>query len=75
MSQERYEELDNKIKRECSITKERWLNEKCVQAEQPEGRDTREMHNIIREITGKNIAYTEEIIKSRDGLLLTDGMK
>ena len=31
------------------------------------------MHNIIREITGKKRAYRGEIIKSRDGNLLTDG--
>ena len=72
VNQEIYRQLDREIKRECKITKERWLNEKCLQAEELDGRDTREMYNIIREITGKKRAYRGEIIKSRDGNLLTD---
>ena len=72
VNKEIYRQLDNEIKTECSIMKEKWLNEKCLQAEQLEGRDTREMHNIVREISGKKRAYRGEIIKSRDGNLLTD---
>ena len=41
MNQKRYRELDNEIKRECSFTKEIWLNKKCVQVEQLEGRYTK----------------------------------
>ena len=53
VNQKIYRLLDKDIKRVCSNTKERWLKEKYEQAEQLEGRDTREMHKIIREITGK----------------------
>ena len=40
-----------------------------MQVEQLERRDARETYDIIREITGKKIAYRGEIIKSRDGNL------
>ena len=43
--------------------KERLLNEKCLEAERMEGQNTREMFDIIREITGNKRAYRGEIIK------------
>ena len=30
VNQERYRQLNNEIKRDCSVTKERWLNKKCA---------------------------------------------
>ena len=71
-NRERYNILDREIKQECIRKKEKWLNEKCLHAEQMEGRDSREMFDIIREITGKKRAYRGEIIKDRDANLLTD---
>ena len=44
-----------------------------MQAEQLKGRDSKEMFEIITEITGKKRAYRGEIIKDTNGNLLTEG--
>ena len=56
----RYQQLDNENKRKWSITNERWPHEKSMQAKQLEGRETGEIHNIIRSYTGKKRAHKGE---------------
>ena len=68
----RYQRLDQEIKRDCNREKEKWLTEKCIQVEQLEGRDPKAMFETIRDITGERRPFREEIIKYRDGSILTD---
>jgi hypothetical protein len=71
-SEQRYTEMDRKIKQLCTKRKEEWLEEKCNLMEQLERTDSRMVAEKIREITGKKRTTRSTIIKDKRGNILTE---
>ena len=69
---ERYRILDEAIKWDCTRERESFLGQKCTELELLDGRDTRAMFEIVREITGEKRAFRGEIVTDRGGNILTD---
>ena len=72
VSQERYKEMDRRIKVACKIRKEEWLGEKCEEVEALERIDSRLMAEKIREITGEKRTGRSTVIKSSEGEILME---
>ena len=62
-----YKALDKEIREDCSIAKDRWLNEQCTEVERLEKIDTQVMHNKIKEMTGGSRKKTGNTIKKKNG--------
>jgi len=69
---DKYTELDKKIKTECNKAKERWINSQCQKIENNRYTDTKCMHQRIKEVTGQKSTPKSGCIKSKTGDILMD---
>ena len=68
-----YKELNKEIRNKCNEAKEIWLNNKCAQIEANSRYCTKDMHDEIRELTGKRKSCPQNgCIRTNDGSMLTD---
>ncbi|GFO02835.1 hypothetical protein PoB_002934000 [Plakobranchus ocellatus] len=54
-NKEKYEQIHKKVQEKCNMSKENWINEKCIEIEQQQKHAPQTMCRNIEEITGKNI--------------------
>ena len=70
---DQYKELNKVIRNKCNEAKEIWLNNKCAQIEANSRFCTKDMHDEIRELTGKRKSCLKSgCIRAKDGSMLTD---
>ena len=54
---EKCKELSRRIRKKCNKEKEKWLNNKCGKIEKLKNKDARNVHQEIKEITGKKNCF------------------
>ncbi|XP_030754464.1 uncharacterized protein LOC115881196 [Sitophilus oryzae] len=71
--QDKYNEINRSIKRKILEAKEKWIQEKCEEAERlHQLHDSFNFHRKIKEITGENKRNTLTSIKNRQGTTILD---
>ena len=68
----KYKMLAKQIKKKCNEAKEKWLNEQCLEIEAKQNRDSKYIHEKIKEVSGKRGISNTGCIKSKDGNILMD---
>ena len=68
-----YKDINKEIKKKCNEAKEEWLKEQCKEIEQNQNKDSKYMHNKIKEVSGHKLkSNSPSCIKSKDGTLLME---
>ncbi|GFO19100.1 hypothetical protein PoB_004560500 [Plakobranchus ocellatus] len=69
----KYKDLNRNIKTKCNAAKEEWINQQSQEIEQKLNIDSKFMHSIIKDVSGKKIKCSSPgCIKSKDGTMLME---
>lgn len=71
-NEEKYTELNSKIKEECIKAKEEWIEKQCDEVHQLEKRNPKAMYEKIKELTGGKRPTRSSTIKNKEGKILME---
>ena len=69
-NEQKYSEICKLSKKKCNEAKEKWINDQCIEIEKQTVKDSKYMHQKIKEVTGKNPSSRTGYLKSKDGQIL-----
>ena len=69
-NEQKYSEICKFVKKKCNEAKEKWINDQCIEIEKQTDKDSKYMHQKIKEVTGKNPLSKTGCLKSKDGQIL-----
>ena len=67
-----YKLLHKLIKKKCNEAKEQWLNQQCQDIETNVLKDSKFVHDKIKDVSGKKACSSSGCIKAKDGSILMD---
>ena len=65
--EDKYKRIDKQIKRKCNKAKEEWIDKECEELQRLEKKNSRAMHEKVRELSGKKKVEKGSTIRKEDG--------